>query len=400
MRRHLLLLSIFCLLAVAGCGRKGSEEPNKATPAASPQTQSGLVVIPPDSPKLVQIRVEPVKTAEVPAEEVVTPGKVVTNPNRISRVTLPVAGRVTQVLAKLGDGVRAGQAVLLIDSPDADAAAATYRQSIAALNQANASLAQAKSAVIKTQADYDRATDLLEHNAIAEKEVLNFRSALEQAQASVDAANAGVESAKAVREQARERLRLLGLKENEAKRQVTVRAPLAGKVLDIGVVAGEYRNDTSAPVMTIADLGTVWIASDIPENSVRLIHVGEGVEITFDAYPGETFHGRVARLADTLDPKTRTLQAMIELNNSAGRFRPEMFGSVRLAQASREMPVLPVGAVIQEGGRNVVYVEQSKGRFEQREVVTGNRTGDVIAIVSGVSAGESVVVDGVMLLRS
>jgi membrane fusion protein, heavy metal efflux system len=399
-RKYFPLISICCLLALVGCERKGNEEANKPTPAASPQTQSGVIVIPPDSLKLTQIRVEPVKTAEVTAEEVVTPGKVVTNPNRISRVTLPVVGRVTQVLAKLGDSVRAGQVLLAIDSPDADAAVATYRQSVGALNQTNASLAQAKSAAIKAQTDYDRAADLFEHNAVAQKEVLNARSALEQAKAGVDAANAGVESAKAAREQARERLKLLGLKENEAKRQVTVRAPLTGKVLDISVVAGEYRNDTTAPVMTIADLGTVWIASDIPENSVRLIHVGEAVEITLDAYPGETFRGRVARLADTLDPKARTLQAMIELNNSSGRFRPEMFGSVRLAQSSREMPVLPVGAVIQEGGRNVVYVEQSKGRFEQREVVTGNRVGDVVAIVRGVSAGERVVVDGVMLLGS
>src|SRR5215470_13604397 len=109
-----------------------------------------------------------------------------------------------------------------------------------------------------------------------------------------------------------ERLRLLGLKPGEAEPLVVVRAPLAGKVMEISIVAGEYRNDTTAPVMTIADLRRVWMTSDVPENSIRLISVGESVDITLDAYPGQAFSGRVERVADTLDPKTRTIKVMIE----------------------------------------------------------------------------------------
>jgi RND family efflux transporter MFP subunit len=153
-------------------------------------------------------------------------------------------------------------------------------------------------------------------------------------------------------------------------------------------------------VLTIADLRSVWVSSDVPENSIRLIRVGEAVDITLDAFPEQTFSGRVARIADTLDPKTRTLKVMIELPNPRGMLRPEMFGRIRHLEAARSTAVLPVGAIIQGDGRNVVYVEQSKGRFEAREVVLGNRVGEVVAIVSGVNVGERVVVDGVMLLRS
>jgi multidrug efflux pump subunit AcrA (membrane-fusion protein) len=77
-----------------------------------------------------------------------------------------------------------------------------------------------------------------------------------------------------------------------------------------------------------------------------------------------------------------------------------MFGRIRHKEAARETPALPVGAVIQDGGKSIVYVEQGKGRFEAREVITGHRSGDLVTIVSGVQPGERVVVDGVMLLRS
>lgn len=365
---------------------------------ATPATP-GVIIIPPDSPKLAQIRVEPIKLEAMPAGEVTAPGKVEVNPNRISRVPLPVAGRVTRVLVKLGDAVAAGQPLLMLESPEANAATTACRQSESAVTQANAALSQANAALVKAQADYDRAADLFAHDSIARKEVINADSALKQSKAAVELAQAGVEQAEAARAQALKALELLGIKPGDAKPQVIVRAPLAGKVLEIGIVAGEYRNDTTAPVLTIADLRAVWMTSDVPENSIRLISVGESVDITLDAYPDQTFNGRVARIADTLDPKTRTVKVTIELNNARGRLKPEMFGRIRHSEGLRATPALPSCAIVQDGGKNIIYVEQGKGRFEAREVVTGRRSGGLAPIVSGARPGERVVVDGVMLLR-
>lgn len=408
--RRMLLLGLSCAL-FAACGGQSKSAP---APSPTPQSPSNVIVIPPNSPKLEQIRVEQVKTETIPAGEVAAPGKVEANPNRISRMPLPAAGKVAQVLVKLGDSVSAGQPLIILESPDADAAMAAFLQSVAGVTQANAALTQANSSLSKAnnaqrkaQADYDRAVDLFEHNAIAQKEVLNAENDLKQAKAEVETSKAGVEQAKAaieqakaVREQAQRRIAVLGLKPGDAKPQLVVRAPLAGKVLDISIVAGEYRNDTSAPVLTIADLRSVWVSSDVPENSIRLIKAGESVDITLDAYPDRSFNGRVARIADMLDPKTRAIKVMVELDNKGGLLRPEMFGRIRLLEAVLPTPVLPVGAIMQGDGRNVVYVEQSRGRFEMREVVTGHRAGDLVAIISGVSVGERVVVDGVMLLRN
>jgi cobalt-zinc-cadmium efflux system membrane fusion protein len=375
---------VMAMLLLGSCGRK-DEKTAEASGPATAGPGDDLVIIPADSPKLKQLRVETVKMAEFPIAEVTCPGKIEAKPERVSRIVLPVAGRISSVLVKIGDFVRQGDTVLTIESPDIDTAESAYLQSMAALNQA-------KSALIKAQADFDRANDLLQHDAIAKKEVISAENALAQAKAAV-------EQAQASREQAVRRLALLGLKPGEFGEKVCVRSPLSGKVLELNVAAGEYRNDTSAPLISIADLSTVWVSSDVPESAIRLVRPGEHVDITLTAYPGEVFHGRVTRIADIVDPQTRTVKVRADMANPGGRLRPEMFGSIRHSEGARRSPVLPVGAVIQGDGRSIIFVEEGPGRFRQTEVAVGPRTGDVVPVVRGVKAGDRVVVDGAMLLK-
>jgi len=344
------------------------------------------VVVPPDSPQAAQLKIEPVRMREIAVDEVTAPGRVGIDPNRSSRLLLPVAGRIVSVLAKVGDAVEQGQRVLSLDSPDADAA-------IAAAIQAEAAERQAQSTLSKADADLARTTELYEHHAVAQKDMLGSQN--DQAQA-----RAALETARAALYQAKRKLELLELKPSgEPRPIVQVRAPISGKVLEVNVAPGEYRNDTGTPLMTIADLSRVWIASDVPESAIRLIRVGERVTITMVAYPGEEFEGRVARIADVLDPQTRTVKVYVEMANLRGRFRPEMFATIRHAGDSRPTPVVPVGAIVQEYGRPIVFLERAPGRFERREVALGTRAGEFIPVVSGVRAGERIVVDGGVLLK-
>ena len=179
---------------------------------------------------------------------------------------------------------------------------------------------------------------------------------------------------------------------------MTVRSPLSGKVLELGIVPGEYRNDTSAPVMTIADLSTVWVSSQVPETYIRFIQPHERVEIRLIAYPDETFEGHVRQIADTVDPQTRTVKVHAEMDNRLGRFRPEMFGSIHHIESTRRIPVVPASAVIEGDGHSTVFVESAPGTFQERPVVVGKAAGAQVRIVSGVEPGETVVVDGAMLL--
>jgi len=376
-------LSILGLLALAAAGG-GCRHAEPTAEASAIAWESGTLKVPADSPMLKQIRRERVTDAELATDEVIAPGKIEANPNRVSKIVAPVAGRVASVLVKVGDAVRQGQPLFTMQSPDADAAMSTHLQ-------ADATVTQARATLLKAQADNERTKDLFEHNAVAKKEQLNTESALAQAQAALD-------QALAAREQAERRLSVLGLNPRDFKQQVAVRSPLSGKVLDLSLVQGEFRNDTSAPVMTIADLSTVWVSSQVPETYIRFIQLHEKVEISLVAYPDETFEGHVLQIADTVDPQTRTVKVHAEMDNPNGRFRPEMFGSIHHIEKTMRMAVVPAEAVIEGDGRATVFVESAPGTFQERAVVVGKKAGPKVRIVSGLKAGELVVVDGAMLL--
>jgi len=381
--KHAPILMLASAGLLAACsGRR----PN--APAAAPQRDEAAdaaVVIPADSPKLTQIRIAAVRSQEVPDDEIVAPGRIEANPNRLSRVLLPVPGRISNVLVRLGDRVSAGQSLLAVESPEADAAMSAYLQ-------AEAALGQSKAALLKAQADLERAKDLYAHDAVAKKEVLNAENAFAQA-------NAATEQAQAAQRQGLRRLELLGLKPGDFGQRVVVRAPSSGTILEMSVADGEYRNDTAAPVITIAGLSTVWISADVPESYIRFAQIGGRVDVTLAAYPGETFRARVARIADTVDPQTRTVKVRAEMENRQGRFRPEMFGSVRSASGTRVLPVVPASAVVSAEGLPTVFVEKQRGCFQPTPVTLGKRAGEVFPVVSGVSLGDRVVVDGTMLLK-
>jgi cobalt-zinc-cadmium efflux system membrane fusion protein len=354
-------------------------------PADSPAVRGFVITIPRSSPQLRQIRTQPVDTASVSDDEVVAPGRVALDPRRISRVALPVPGRVDRVMTQIGDAVRGGQPLLTLDSAEAEGAMADFRQAQAAMSQATAALSRA-------QADLDRVRDLLEHKAVARKDVMHADEELAQAQGALA-------QAEAVCGQARRRLEILGLEPGKAGQRVVVRASIAGKVLDVSVTAGEYRNDTSDPVMTIADLTTVLVTSEVAERDIRLVQVGERVAVELVAYPGEVFEARVTRIADTVDVKTRTVQVQAEMANRDGRLRPEMFGRIRHSHSARRVPVVPPQAILQSARGPVVFVERSTGVFERTAVLTGQVTAGRVPILRGLRAGDRVVVDGALLLN-
>jgi cobalt-zinc-cadmium efflux system membrane fusion protein len=343
------------------------------------------VKLPPDSPQLQRIRTAVVETAQVPKDEIVAPGKVEMNPNRVSKIGMPVAGRVRQVQVALGDSVTKGQPLLTVDSPDVGAAMSAYRQ-------AEANIAQGKASLAKAEADLVRARDLLANRAIAGKEVI-------AAETIVALSRAQIQQAQASLEDARHRLDVFGLTPGSFQQQIVVPATVSGKVIDIAVVPGEYRTDTSAPIITIADLSTVWVAADVPESEIRYVGLGERVTIQFGAYPSETFSARVTRIADVVDPQTRTIKVRAELANPNGRFRPEMFAQMRQSRGTELLPVVPRGAVLQAEGRSTVYVERAKGDFQEVPVTIAWQKGDRIALRGPVRAGDQVVAEGAMLLK-
>ncbi len=345
-----------------------------------------------------EIRVEPVTVERVPRDEVVAPGKVELDPNRIARIMLPLPGRITEVRVRVGDAVRAGQSLVTLESPDVAEAIGALRQAEANLVQARAGLAQAEAALAKAEQDAERAKDLYEHRAIAQKEVLAADNVVVQSRAAVEQARAVVAQAEAGREQVRRRLETLGLDDSGREQRITVRAPLNGKVLELAVVPGEYRTDTSVSLMTIADLSRLVVTANVPEANLYLVEVGENVEVELTAFPNERFTGRVIRIADTIDPQTRTARVIVELTSGGQRLRPDMFARLRLSDAPTPLPVIPKAAVVEREGVTGVFVEREAGKFDWRPIRVGVALGERVAVLEGLRPDERVVVGGTMLL--
>ena len=330
-------------------------------------------------------RVDEVRERQTPLNVVTAPGKIEANANRISRVMLPVPGRIVQVQVKFGDAVQEKQAIAILESPEADAAVATELQAEAALHQARASLS-------KAEADLERLRDLFANKAIPRKQLLEAENQQKQAEGSV-------RQSEALLGQSRRRLELLELQKGQFGQKLVVRAPITGKVLEVSVAPGEYRNDPNNSLMTIADLSSVWVTADVPESSIRFVQRGERVEIELTAYPGERFPGRVTQIADLVDPQTRTVKVRAELQNPGGRLRPEMFGQIRHMDSMERLPWVPLGAVVQLNGKSVVFVEAGPGSYQQREVSVEEPVGEYLPVSAGLKAGERVVVDGALLLK-
>ena len=166
---------------------------------------------------------------------------------------------------------------------------------------------------------------------------------------------ASLEQARTSRDQARRRLELLGLKAGQFQQQVTVTAPISGRVLEVSVVGGEFRNEINTPLVTVADLSRVWATTDVPESKIRFCKIGGTADLELIAYPGQNFKGRVTRIADTVNSETRTIKVTAELDNPGGRLRPEMFGRLRYADGIVAAAWIPAGAVIRSSDKDFVF---------------------------------------------
>ena len=183
-----------------------------------------------------------------------------------------------------------------------------------------------------------------------------------------------------------------------ATRTLTLRAPVDGVVLEKNVVQGQAIM-ASVPLLEIADLRQVWLEADAFETDIGLLRTGLMAEVEFDAYPGDRFGGRLTYVYPTLDPVSRTGRVRIELDNTRGRVRPGLFGSVRIvAPAGQRGVLIPRQAALVTGDRQLVFVEDSAGRLAPRLVQLGAESDSLVLVRSGLAAGERVVAAAAFLL--
>ena len=340
---------------------------------AAPVMRSGdRIVVPEGSPVRNALGVAPVEAKDV-RRDLVLPAVVEADPGRTVKVLPPVAGRAVSLKVQLGERVAQGQELLVLDSGD--------------LAQAFADDEKARTLLTLTKQALDRQLGLEKSGGAAIKE-------REQAQS--DYAQAQSEFARA-----ETRLRSIGVSPDRAdksSRLLSVNAPMAGSIIDLQVAPGAFLNDATAAIMTIANLETIWVTADVPESDTALVSKGQAVAVTFTAYPGETFKGKVLFVSDVVDPDTRRTKVRIAFDNEDIRLRPGMFATASFEAPTRNTPVVPTSALVLKDDLNQVFVETAPWTFEARTVEIGFQQGDQAVLTSGVKAGDRVVVRGGVLL--
>lgn len=325
---------------------------------------------------------EPVQSAESPvhyvavdeqriADGIDLAAKVQADPARMFRIFPPASGRVLEIKVKPGDNVMRGEMLATIDSADAAVAQSD-------LTKANIEAERAQRAA-------DREKVLLDHGAVAQKDYIDAKAAADSAQAEVA--------------RAKRHLEVLGLNANAAGDTLSLLSPSRGVVLNVNAAPGEFSKslDNADPLITIADLSTVWVVGDVFEKDIAKVQPGTKATVTVDAFPGQQWTSRIDAVSGALDPVTRTLKVRVALNNPGEKLKPEMFAAIHVAVGSHNAIVVPASAVIHQGQDTIVFVN-SNGKPVQQTVTAGQAVDGKVEITSGVHPGQHVAADGAELL--
>jgi cobalt-zinc-cadmium efflux system membrane fusion protein len=378
--RRAAMALLFVLAALLGAAvyrlafdSPGFSEPSPVvTKAVRPLVRAGdTVTLPEGSPLRSELTIAAV-TAKDSKRDLVLPAVVETDPARLIKVAPPLAGRVAQLKVGLGERVEAGQPLVVIDSPDLGTAYSDYDRAKVLLSLAG-----------KTR---DRLRELQKIGGAAMKD-------LQQAETDYVTAEVELQRATAL-------LKQIGVEPDagDKTRTVTVVAPMAGSITDLGVAPGEYWNDPTAAMMMVADLKTVWVTASVPEKDTALVAKGQSVAVVFAAYPGEVFTGNVLFVSDVLDPTTRRTKVTIAFDNPGTRLRPGMFASVTFYAPVQRVPVVPTSALVLKDDATQIFVETAPWTFEAHDVDIGFQQGSEAALTRGVKVGDRIVVRGGALL--
>jgi cobalt-zinc-cadmium efflux system membrane fusion protein len=312
-------------------------------------------------------------------------GRLYWNDNSTVRVFTPVAGRVTHIRVDLGQPISAGSPLAEIDSPD-------FAQALANARTAVGNLAAADKA-------FSRSKELLAHGAAAAKDV--------------EAAEAAYVAARAERDRAEAVLANYGGSDDSTNSVYILRSPIAGVLVDKNINPGqELRADLMlanapnlfAPSFVVSDPTKLWLQLDVAESDLPSLHQGQHLQISCRAFPGKVFNGAVDRIGDTMDPGTRTVKARGIVDNPDKLLKAEMYVLVDVVEDAAQTGQLGVEvsskALFMKGDDSFIFLEDSPGTFERKQVKVGIEKDSKVPIYEGISPGQKVVTEGALLLQA
>lgn len=323
-------------------------------------------------------------------------GQIAFNEDASTIVLTPFSGRVTRLIAKIGDDVKRGEALFEIDSPEVVQTQTDLIAAVQGLEKSKHQLALAKRV-------FDRQTALFADKATSQRE-------LDQARVDYASAETDLRTAEGTLAAARNRLRVLvGRSEEELSRVererlinplIAINAPIEGTVIARKVGPGQYvRSDSGDSLYAISNLSTMWLKANVPENDIPLIRVGQEIEVRVAAVPDRVFKARVIAIGAASDATTRRVSVRSEIANPDGALKSEMFATFKIATGSGESsPAVPTEAVIWEGDLATVWVEIEPMLFRRRKVRIGLEQDGQLQVREGLNPGELVVGRGAIFV--
>lgn len=376
---HRLLGGLFMMAALSllvACGKESAAPaPTGAAPAAA---DPFLVRIKPEMAN--HFKLGEVQVSDVAAVQEVA-GRIDANEKLVTRIGAGVTGRITEVLAEVGDPVRPGQTLARIASPE--------------LTTAQLSFLRASSQAELAERAVERARQLIQADVIGSAELQRREAELAMARAESRAAA--------------DQLRLMGMTAEATRRlastgalqdSVNVTATIAGVITERTVSQGQVAQPGDR-LFTVADLSNVWVVGALPEQTARLVGLGQVVEVTVPALADRQLRGRVVFISDTVSPDTRTVTMRTQVDNRDRQLKPQMLAMLRLVGPSSQQPTVPSAAVVRENNRDHVYQRISENSYRLVPVELGPATAQGLRpVLRGVAPGTPVVVEGAFHLNN
>jgi cobalt-zinc-cadmium efflux system membrane fusion protein len=345
--------------------------------------------------QLHQLNLVPVTTDRFSIQKLAV-GQIAFNEDMSTVVLTPFSGRVTRVIARIGDEVKRGDPLFEIDSPEVVQAQTDLIAALHGLEKSKSLLALAKRVM-------DRQTGLMADKATSQRELDSARNDFAAAESDLATANGTLMAA-------RNRLRVIvGRDRAEVERVerersvnplITINAPIDGTVVARKVGPGQYvRSDVADALYSISDLSTMWLKANVPETEIANVRVGQEIEVRVTALPDRIFKARISAIGAASDTATRRIVVRSEVPNPDGLLRSDMFANFKITVGGGEpSPIVPVEAVIRDGNEAAVWVVGEPMLFHRRKVRLGMEREGRIQVLEGLQPGEQVVGRGAVFV--
>ena len=310
--------------------------------------------------------------------------------NLIGEQTVDVApktgGRLISVSVQLGDRVRRNQIVAKIEDREI---VSQVRQQESSLDVSKATIRQREADMKVAEVNFDRSKNLYGRQLLS-------KQALDDAESRYLSAEAQIDLSKAQQGQTEARLEELRINLQNTSVVSPVDGFVAKRHVDPGAMVSQ-----NAPVLSVVDISRLRLVTNVVEKDLRMVSTGDPALVEVDAYPGDKFHGRIARVSPVLDPATRTASMEVEIPNADNKLKPGMYARVALTvEEHKDAVVAPRSSIVDLNDKRGVWMpnEENKARFQVVEL--GIEDGDLVEIKSGLKEGDRIVTTGATAVRN